>query len=102
MDNSSLLSGELIGDDDKKEPVIRPQLLQDFQGQKKLKENLSIYIKAAKERNDPLDHVFLSGPPGLGKTTLAGIMANELGVETRVTSAPALVRPQILERATRE
>ena len=96
MDNSSLLSGELIGDDDKKEPVIRPQLLQDFQGQKKLKENLSIYIKAAKERNDPLDHVFLSGPPGLGKTTLAGIMANELGVETRVTSAPALDKPKDL------
>jgi Holliday junction DNA helicase RuvB len=96
MDSSSLLSGELIGDDSKKEPVIRPQLLQDFQGQEKLKENLSIYIKAAKERNDPLDHVFLSGPPGLGKTTLAGIMANELGVETRVTSAPALEKPKDL------
>lgn len=96
MDSSSLLSGEIIGDDDKREPVIRPQLLEDFQGQEKLKENLSIYIQAAKERNDPLDHVFLSGPPGLGKTTLAGIMANELGVETRVTSAPALDKPKDL------
>ncbi len=96
MDSSSLLSGEIVGDDDKKEPAIRPQLLEDFQGQAKLKENLSIYIKAAKERNDPLDHVFLSGPPGLGKTTLAGIMANELGVETRVTSAPALDKPKDL------
>ena len=96
MDSSSLLSGELVGDDEKKEPVIRPQLLQEFQGQKKLKENLSIYIKAAKERNEALDHVFLSGPPGLGKTTLAGIMANELGVETRVTSAPALDKPKDL------
>lgn len=96
MDSSSLLSGELIGDDEKKEPGIRPQLLEDFQGQKKLKENLSIYIKAANERKDPLDHVFLSGPPGLGKTTLAGIMANELGVESRVTSAPALDKPKDL------
>ncbi|MCP4160388.1 MAG: Holliday junction branch migration DNA helicase RuvB, partial [Deltaproteobacteria bacterium] len=96
MDSSSLLSGEMIGDEEKKEPVIRPQLLQDFQGQKKLKENLSIYIQAAKERNEPLDHVFLSGPPGLGKTTLAGIMANELGVETRITSAPALDKPKDL------
>ncbi|MDA3809672.1 MAG: Holliday junction branch migration DNA helicase RuvB [Spirochaetaceae bacterium] len=96
MDSSNLLSGELVGDEEKKEQVIRPQFLQDFQGQDKLKENLSIYIKAAKERNDPLDHVFLSGPPGLGKTTLAGIMANELGVETRVTSAPALDKPKDL------
>ncbi|MBB6478829.1 Holliday junction branch migration DNA helicase RuvB [Spirochaeta isovalerica] len=96
MDGSSLLSGELIGDEEKKENIIRPRLLEDFQGQEKLKENLSIYIQAARERGEPLDHVFLSGPPGLGKTTLAGIMANELGVESRVTSAPALDKPKDL------
>jgi len=96
MDGSSLLSGEIIGDEEKKENIIRPKLLEDFQGQEKLKENISIYIQAARERGEPLDHVFLSGPPGLGKTTLAGIMANELGVETRVTSAPALDKPKDL------
>ncbi|MCK5249027.1 MAG: AAA family ATPase, partial [Spirochaetaceae bacterium] len=75
---------------------IRPQYLQDFQGQKELKDNLSIFITAARERNEPLDHVFISGPPGLGKTTLANIMANELGAEIKVTSAPALDKPKDL------
>jgi len=70
--------------------------LNDFQGQEKIKDNLSVYITAAKERNESLDHVFLSGPPGLGKTSLAGIMANELGVEFKVTSAPALEKPKDL------
>lgn len=75
---------------------IRPKLLADFQGQRELKENLSIFITAARERREPLDHVFISGPPGLGKTTLANIMANELSSEIKVTSAPALDKPKDL------
>lgn len=81
---------------DLKDPALRPKSLGDFQGQEELKKNLSIFIQAAKNRKESLDHVFLSGPPGLGKTTLAGIMANELGVETRVTAAPALEKPKDL------
>ncbi len=75
---------------------IRPRLLADFQGQSELKDNLSVFITAARERREPLDHVFISGPPGLGKTTLAGIMANELSSEIKVTSAPALDKPKDL------
>ncbi len=75
---------------------LRPERLADFQGQPALKENLSIFITAAKNRGDSLDHVFLNGPPGLGKTTLAAIMANELGAEFKVTSAPALDKPKDL------
>ncbi len=75
---------------------IRPKYLADFQGQKELKENLSIFITAARERRESLDHVFISGPPGLGKTTLANIMANELSSEIKVTSAPALDKPKDL------
>ncbi|WP_246745127.1 Holliday junction branch migration DNA helicase RuvB [Thiospirochaeta perfilievii] len=75
---------------------IRPKLLEDFQGQEDIKDNLNIFITAARERGEALDHVFLNGPPGLGKTTLANIMANELGVETRVTSAPAMDKPKDL------
>ncbi|MFP4444257.1 MAG: AAA family ATPase, partial [Spirochaetia bacterium] len=84
------------GPDDSIENTLRPLSLKDFQGQKKIKDNLSVYITAAKEREESLDHVFLSGPPGLGKTSLAGIMANELGVEFKVTSAPALEKPKDL------
>ncbi|VDA99836.1 Holliday junction DNA helicase RuvB [Olavius algarvensis spirochete endosymbiont] len=75
---------------------VRPKFLKDFQGQKELKANLSIFINAAKTRGEPLDHVFLSGPPGLGKTTLAYIVANELGAELKITSAPAIERPKDL------
>nr|WP_028973516.1 Holliday junction branch migration DNA helicase RuvB [Spirochaeta cellobiosiphila] len=82
--------------DDVKDTALRPLTLRDFQGQDKLKDNLEIFIKAAKSRKEALDHVFISGPPGLGKTTLAGIMANELGVEARVTAAPALDKPKDL------
>lgn len=71
---------------------LRPSRLQEYIGQKKVKENLSIFIQAAKMRNEPLDHVLLYGPPGLGKTTLAQIIANEMGVEFRVTSGPAIER----------
>jgi holliday junction DNA helicase RuvB len=77
-------------EEDSEESTLRPRLLSEFVGQERLKENLAIYIKAAHTRGEHLDHVFLSGPPGLGKTTLAAIVANELGVQFRATSAPAL------------
>ena len=79
--------------EDREELTLRPRFLTEFVGQEKLKENLAVYIEAAKQRGEHLDHVFLSGPPGLGKTTLAAIVANELGVQFRATSAPALEKP---------
>lgn len=82
--------------DEKTENVLRPKYLEDFQGQRQLKENLNIFIKAARERGEALDHVFLVGPPGLGKTTLAAIIANEMHSEIRMTSAPALDKPKDL------
>ena len=94
-ENNDILSGEIIAED-KKDFALRPQTLDDFQGQKALKENLKIFLKAAKARGESLDHVFLSGPPGLGKTTLAGIIAHEMGSEFKVTSAPALDKPKDL------
>ena len=96
MRASNLLSPDYQGEEDARETTLRPQYLKDFQGQDAIKRNLAIFIRAAKERKESLDHVFLSGPPGLGKTTLAGIMANELGVEFKVTSAPALDKPKDL------
>lgn len=83
-------------DEDPRENSLRPQRLEDFQGQKAIKDNLAVFIQAARERNESLDHVFISGPPGLGKTTLAGILANEMGKEFKVTSAPALDKPKDL------
>lgn len=71
---------------------LRPRLFKEYIGQEKVKENLSIFIQAAKKRKEPLDHVLLYGPPGLGKTTLAGIISNEMGVNFRVTSGPAIER----------
>ncbi len=72
---------------------LRPKTLNDYIGQEKVKENLSVFIEAAKKRGDPLDHVLLYGPPGLGKTTLSGIIAHEMGVNFRVTSGPAIEKP---------
>ncbi len=91
-----LLTPDYRDDEDSKESGLRPLYLKDFQGQDPIKRNLSVFIQAARERSESLDHVFLSGPPGLGKTTLAGIMANEMGVEFKITSAPALERPKDL------
>ncbi|MBR4739561.1 MAG: AAA family ATPase, partial [Bacteroidales bacterium] len=79
------------------EGIIRPQGLDDFTGQKEIVSNLAIYIKAAKLRGEALDHVLFHGPPGLGKTTLAHIIANEMGVNMKVTSGPVLDKPGDLD-----
>ena len=81
-------------EDIKIEGSLRPQTLSDYIGQAKVKENLKIYIEAARQRGDSLDHVLFYGPPGLGKTTLAGIIANEMGVHLKVTSGPAIEKPE--------
>ena len=80
-------------EDVKIESSLRPQFLKDYVGQEKLKENLRVYIEAAKERGESLDHALFYGPPGLGKTTLAGVIANEMGVNIRITSGPAIEKP---------
>ena len=79
--------------EDEGEYSLRPKTLGEYIGQKKAKENLQVFIQAAKLRNEPLDHVLLHGPPGLGKTTLSGIIANEMGVNIRITSGPAIEKP---------
>ena len=88
-----IITTENLEEDIKIENHLRPQLLDDYIGQEKAKETLKIYIEAAKARNEALDHVLFYGPPGLGKTTLAGIIANEMNVNIKITSGPAIEKP---------
>ncbi len=96
LQRQSVMSTAFQQEADVQENVLRPKMLCDFQGQQRLKENLAVFIQAARERHEALDHTFLIGPPGLGKTTLASIIANEMGAEIRMTSAPALDKPKDL------
>ncbi len=92
-ENTRLVSPGVIQDDSEYERSLRPKRLDEYIGQDKIKENLSVYIAAAKKRGECIDHLLLYGPPGLGKTTLAGIIAAEMGVNIRVTSGPAIEKP---------
>ncbi len=91
-----IIAPEQFGDDQDQDNSLRPATLADFVGQEKLKESLSVFLQAAKERNEPIDHILFAGPPGLGKTTLAHIIAREMGANLKITSGPALDKPSEL------
>ena len=95
-DFSAIVRADISSRFDENDSSLRPHFLQDFLGQEGIKKNLKTFIEAARQRSEPLDHLLLIGPPGLGKTTLAQITANELGVDFKVTSAPALEKPKDL------
>src|SRR5881628_386650 len=92
MTNDRLVTRARVDEDAQYEAGLRPRLLDEYIGQDRVRENLQVAIAAAKQRGEPLDHVLLHGPPGLGKTTLAYVVANELGVPIRATSGPAIER----------
>ena len=94
MENENISSPEVANlQEERLEKTLRPQTLSEYIGQTKVKESMKIYIEAAKKRNEPLDHCLFYGPPGLGKTTISGIIANEMHSKIRITSGPAIEKP---------
>ena len=92
MKDESVVTNYSLFDDKELDNTIRPETIEEYIGQTDVKENIKVFVEAAKIRNEPLDHVLLYGPPGLGKTTLASIIANEMGTKFKIVSAPSLHR----------